>query len=164
MGKSGGRIQTHARGHCLKFPWDSWNQWPRVLSGHHSLPFLAASSSSQYLSFLSQHGTLQGPLLLSCMFSPELQSCINTVRWGQVRRGPWGSYQTVKNNWWRKIRVYKEWPDHLVGSRGDVYVAEMTITDLTYTDTGTFTCTYNGTTDISSIDNSTKVTILLSVI
>ena len=42
-------------------------------------------------------------------------------------------------------------------------MAEMTITDLTYTDTGTFTCTYNGTTDISSIDNSTKVTILLSV-
>merc|ERR1719219_1333847 len=29
----------------------------------------------------------------------------------------------------------------------------MTITDLTYTDTGTFTCTYNGTTDISSIDS-----------
>merc|ERR1719342_1436073 len=27
-------------------------------------------------------------------------------------------------------------------SRGDVYVAEMTIRDLTYTDTGTFTCTY----------------------
>ena len=56
-----------------------------------------------------------------------------------------------------------KWPDLLGGSRGDVYVAEMTITDLTYTDTGTFTCTYNGTTDISSIDNSTKVTIRFSV-
>ena len=38
-----------------------------------------------------------------------------------------------------------------------VYVAELRLTRLKYTDTGTFTCTYNGTTDITSIDNSTKV-------
>ena len=33
----------------------------------------------------------------------------------------------------------------------------LTITGLKYSDTGTFTCTYNGTTDLDSIDNSTSV-------
>lgn len=37
------------------------------------------------------------------------------------------------------------------------YVAVLTITRLKYSDTGTFTCTYNGTTDLASIDNSTSV-------
>ena len=37
------------------------------------------------------------------------------------------------------------------------YVAVLTITNLKYSDTGTFTCTYNGTTDLASIDNSTSV-------
>lgn len=37
------------------------------------------------------------------------------------------------------------------------YVAQLTIEKLKYTDTGTFTCTYNGTTDLTSIDNSTSV-------
>ena len=37
------------------------------------------------------------------------------------------------------------------------YVAVLTITRLKYSDTGTFTCTYNGTTDLESIDNSTSV-------
>lgn len=38
-----------------------------------------------------------------------------------------------------------------------MYIAEMTIRDLGYLDTGTFVCTYNGTTDTSSIDNSTRI-------
>jgi hypothetical protein len=38
-----------------------------------------------------------------------------------------------------------------------VHVAELTISKLRYSDTGTFTCTYNGTVDISSIDNSSHV-------
>ena len=37
------------------------------------------------------------------------------------------------------------------------YVTVLTIQRLTYSDTGTFTCTYNGTTDLDSIDNSTSV-------
>ena len=37
------------------------------------------------------------------------------------------------------------------------YVTVLTIKGLTYSDTGTFTCTYNGTTDLDSIDNSTSV-------
>lgn len=37
------------------------------------------------------------------------------------------------------------------------YVTVLTITGLKYSDTGTFTCTYNGTTDLDSIDNSTSV-------
>lgn len=37
------------------------------------------------------------------------------------------------------------------------FVAVLTITQLEFSDTGTFTCTYNGTTDLDSIDNSTSV-------
>ena len=37
------------------------------------------------------------------------------------------------------------------------YVAVLKIAQLKYSDTGTFTCTYNGTTDLKSIDNSTSV-------
>ena len=37
------------------------------------------------------------------------------------------------------------------------HVAELTIADLRYDDTGTFVCTYNGTRDTGSIDNSTRV-------
>ena len=37
------------------------------------------------------------------------------------------------------------------------YVTVLRIKGLTYSDTGTFTCTYNGTTDLDSIDNSTSV-------
>ena len=41
--------------------------------------------------------------------------------------------------------------------RSPMYIAEMTIRDLGYLDTGTFVCTYNGTTDTTSIDNSTRI-------
>ena len=39
------------------------------------------------------------------------------------------------------------------------YMTQLHIRDLRYSDTSDFTCTYNGTTDLSSIDNSTKVHI-----
>ena len=45
-----------------------------------------------------------------------------------------------------------------------VYVAELRLTRLKFTDTGTFTCTYNGTTDITSIDNSTKVALMIGIL
>lgn len=37
------------------------------------------------------------------------------------------------------------------------HVSSLNIHDLVYTDTGTYVCTYNGTTDTTSIDNSTRV-------
>lgn len=40
-----------------------------------------------------------------------------------------------------------------------LYTTQLNIRHLRYSDTGTFTCTYNGTTDLTSIDNSTKVHI-----
>ena len=43
------------------------------------------------------------------------------------------------------------------GEKKFVYVSELRLKDLNYMDTGTFTCTYNGTSDLASIDNSTKV-------
>eukprot|EP00094_Tigriopus_californicus_P001194 TCALIF_01156-PA protein Name:"Similar to FLT1 Vascular endothelial growth factor receptor 1 (Homo sapiens)" AED:0.09 eAED:0.09 QI:607/0.8/0.66/1/0.8/0.66/6/0/928 len=43
------------------------------------------------------------------------------------------------------------------GGQTRVYIADMTIRDLKYKDTGTFICTYNGTVDTSSIDNSSSV-------
>ncbi len=45
------------------------------------------------------------------------------------------------------------------GSDGSdlVYVSELALRSLAYTDTGTFVCTFNGTTDTDSIDNSTRV-------
>ncbi len=39
----------------------------------------------------------------------------------------------------------------------DVFSAELALSNLVYSDTGTYTCTYNGTEDIDSIDNSTSV-------
>ena len=38
-----------------------------------------------------------------------------------------------------------------------VHSSELKISDTVYTDTGTFVCTYNGTTDLNAVDNSTGV-------
>ena len=37
------------------------------------------------------------------------------------------------------------------------YVSELSLSRLVYSDTGSFVCTYNGTVDTTSIDNSTRV-------
>ena len=53
--------------------------------------------------------------------------------------------------------VHRQTTSQVRPNSATVYVAELRLARLNFTDTGTFTCTYNGTTDITSIDNSTKV-------
>ena len=57
----------------------------------------------------------------------------------------------------RLSMVHRQTTSQVRPNTATVYVAELRLTRLKFTDTGTFTCTYNGTTDITSIDNSTKV-------
>ena len=53
-------------------------------------------------------------------------------------------------------RIWWEIPKKVLEGE-KTFVAVLTITQLEFSDTGTFTCTYNGTTDLDSIDNSTSV-------
>ena len=80
--------------------------------------------------------------------SHDQQGNVNN-RYSSRRNGFRNSYRKGRNNLSAKLNQENK--------EEKSYVTVLTIKRLTYSDTGTFTCTYNGTTDLDSIDNSTSV-------
>ena len=69
-------------------------------------------------------------------------------------------HSSRRNNFRSNYRQGRNNPSSKLNKRNNndkTYDTVLTIKGLTYSDTGTFTCTYNGTTDLDSIDNSTSV-------